>query len=256
VKTHKYQQEIYNFIQNYYNDISTISEFNIDFFLKNKIHTIDLDMSELKDFIFQAFSFLRNNSGLFFSQFINKLYKDIKNLCDYREEFVKKSKLTNNIFENEFLKTLSEYQILLNKVNENKIKLKKYSTSIASIETEMKFFTPKTKEDETYLKKLKGKLVDAIHYQSKAKDEIQIYSLELREIHKSLKEIFITEFNKVKNSYMIKLDLVINTKLYYLNKQMWIEANQSQKTLTYLKDLGINKINLHIYINRLLAKLI
>ena len=246
------KREIYKFINEYFKEIDDISEFHLNFFLKHKIQTIDLNTLILQKFIFQAFNFLKTNTGLYFSTFLNKLAKDVKNLIDYLYEFEKQTQVINNIFENKFLKTLPEYNLLKTKIEENKKLLHVTSTNIASLETQIKFFNPKNKEDESELKRLKGRLVDAIHYNAKAKDSISAYTIELNNIEKSLREIFFEEFSTAKTSYISKLKLVINTKLYYFNKQMWIEANKSKKTLSYLEDLGIKSMNLNVYIHNYL----
>ena len=246
------KREIYKFINDYFKEIDDISEFHLNFFLKNKIQTIDLDIFILYKFIFQAFNFLKTNTGLYFSSFLNKLSKDTKNLIEYLNSFEKQTKIINNIFENKFLKSLPEYILLKSKIEENTKLLHTTSTNIASLETQIKFFNPKNKEDENELKRLRGRLVDSIHYNAKAKENISTYTIELNNIEKSLREIFFEEFSKAKTSYISKLKLVINTKLYYFNKEMWIEANKSKKTLAYLEDLGIKHMNLDIYINNYL----
>jgi len=246
------KREIYKFINNYFKEIDDISEFHLNFFLKNKIQTIDLNMLILHKFIFQAFNFLKTNTGLYFSTFLNKLAKDTKNLIEYLDSFEKQTKIINNIFENKFLKNLPEYILLKTKIEQNNKLLHTTSVNIASLETQIKFFNPKNKEDENELKRLKGHLVDAIHYNAKAKDNISAYTMELNKIEKSLRELFFEEFSKAKNSYISKLKLVINTKLYYFNKEMWREANRSKKTLSYLEELGIRHIDLNIYIHNYL----
>jgi len=246
------KREIYRFINNYFKEIDDISEFHLNFFLKHKIQTIDLNMLILHKFIFQAFNFLKTNTGLYFSTFLNKLAKDTKSLIEYLDSFEKQTKIINNIFENKFLKNLPEYVLLKTKIEQNNKLLHTTSANIASLETQIKFFNPKNKEDETELKRLKGRLVDAIHYNAKAKDNISAYTIELNKIKKSLRELFFEEFSKAQNSYISKLKLVINTKLYYFNKEMWREANRSKKTLSYLEELGIRHIDLNIYIHNYL----
>ena len=204
------KREIYKFINNYFKEIDDISEFHLNFFLKNKIQTIDLNMLILHKFIFQAFNFLKTNTGLYFSTFLNKLAKDTKNLIEYLDSFEKQTKIINNIFENKFLKNLPEYILLKTKIEQNNKLLHTTSANIASLETQIKFFNPKNKEDESELKRLKGRLVDAIHYNAKAKDNISAYTMELNKIEKSLRELFFEEFSKAKNSYISKLKLVIN----------------------------------------------
>jgi len=247
-----YKKEIYKFIDEYFKEIDSISEFHLNFFIKNKIETIDLNMIVLHKFIFQAFNFLRTNTGLYFSRFLNKLYNDTKTTINYLKIFEKKSKILNNIFENEFLNQLPQYILLESKIEENNKLLHSTSTNIASLETQIKYFNPKNDEEQNEVKKLRGRLVDAIHYNAKAKEEISKQTIKINQMRKDFRDTFFEEFTKAKNSYLSKIQLVINTKLYYLNKEMWLEANKSKKTLSYLEDLGIKKINLEIYIHNYL----
>ena len=178
------KREIYKFINNYFKEIDDISEFHLNFFLKHQIQTIDLNMLILHKFIFQAFNFLKTNTGLYFSTFLNKLAKDTKSLIEYLDSFEKQTKIINNIFENKFLKNLPEYILLKTKIEENTKLLHTTSANIASLEIQIKFFNPKNKEDESELKRLKRSLVDAIHYNAKAKDNISAYTIELNNIKK------------------------------------------------------------------------
>jgi hypothetical protein len=247
-----YKRDIYKFIEHYFQDIDEISEFHLNFFLKNNIKTIDLNMLVLHKFIFQAFHFLKTNSGLYFSRFVNKLYKDIDTLIEFLDKFEKKSKILNNIFENEFLIQLPEYTLLKAKITESTQLLNSTSTTIASLESQIKFANPKTKEEESEIKRLRGKLVDAIHNNAKAKDAVSKYTKEINQLRKDYKDTFFEDFVEARKSYLSKLRLVINTKLYYLNKKMWLEANSSIKTKTYLADLGIKYLDLKIYIHNYL----
>jgi len=247
-----YQKDIYKFIDNYFKEIDDISEFHLNFFIKNKIQTIDLNLLILHKFIFQAFSFLRTNTGFYFSRFVNKLINDIKNLIEYLHDFEKKTKMLNNVFENRFLQNLPEYNILKTKIDKNLKILHSTNANIASLETQIKFFNPKNKEDTDELKRLKGKLVDSIHYNAKAKEEIEIATKEINLLKTTLRETFFNEFTKTKQAYISKFHLVLNTKLYYLNKQMWKEVNQNKKALSYFQDLGLNHINLKLYIHNYL----
>jgi uncharacterized DUF497 family protein len=138
--------------------------------------------------------------------------------------------------------------VLKEKIEKDDKYIKQSSFIISSLENEIKYFNPKTKNDIKELKRLKKRLVDAIHYTAKAKENISKHTIEINNLKNELKELFISEFKNSYNSYISKFKLIINTKLYYFNKQMWIEANQSQN----LKKFGIDYLDLNLYIKNYL----
>jgi hypothetical protein len=243
-----YELQIYHFIEDYFKEIGEIIDFHIKFFINNNIKTIDFNMLLLKKFIFQAFNFLKTTAEISFSRFLDKLYLDIYSLYNYLETFEKNSKLVNDLFENNFLPSLIEYRVLKEKIEKDDKYIKQSSFIISSLENEIKYFNPKTKNDIKELKRLKKRLVDAIHYTAKAKENISKHTIEINNLKNELKELFISEFKNSYNSYISKFKLIINTKLYYFNKQMWIEANQSQN----LKKFGIDYLDLNLYIKNYL----
>jgi len=247
-----YQEDIYKFIESYFKEINDISEFHLNFFIENKIPTIDINLLILEKFIFQAFKFLKTNLEFKFSNFLHKLYNDIHNLLQFIEQFNKKSQIEINIFENDFLPLLPKYQLLKEKLEDKYRMLHHTDLNISSLEVQIKFFNPKNKEDTNELKHLRGRLVDAIHYNAKSKEDISKITIALNNLKNDLKDTFIEEFHKSKISYLSKYNLVLNTKLFYFNKKMWEEINQNQKTLSYFNNLGLKNINLKIYIENYL----
>jgi len=247
-----YQEDIYKFIESYFKEINDISEFHLNFFIENKIPTIDINLLILEKFIFQAFKFLKTNLEFKFSNFLHKLYNDIHNLLQFIEQFNKKSQIEINIFENDFLPLLPKYQLLKEKLEDKYRMLHHTDLNISSLEVQIKFFNPKNKEDTNELKHLRGRLVDAIHYNAKSKEDISKITITLNNLKNDLKDTFIEEFHKSKISYLSKYNLVLNTKLFYFNKKMWEEINQNQKTLSYFNNLGLKNINLKIYIENYL----
>jgi len=248
----EYEKEIYQFIESYFKEIDYISEFHLKFFINNEIQTIDLNMLLLHKFIFQAFNFLKNNMETQFSRFTQKLYQDVKNLIEYLLKFEKKISLINNIFENEFLNNLIEYKNIKLKIENAHRKLKNTSVLLTSLETQLKFFDAKTKEDRKEYKVLRGRLVDTIHNHALAKEDISKYTIQLNDLKTLLKDIFNEKFIQAKKSYLARFYLMINTKLYYLNKSIWLEANKNIKVISYNEHLGIQQLNLKIYIKNYL----
>jgi hypothetical protein len=248
MQEHNYEEKLHYFIEQYFKDINEISDFHIKFLVENNIQTIDLNLLLLKKFIFQAKNFLTNNVDISFSRFLAKLYLDIRSLSEFLENFEKKTQVIELIFENQFLPTLLEYKTLKSQIEKDKHYIKEVVFIISSIEAEMKFLNPQTKSDIKELKRLKKRLVDAIHYNAKAKENISKNTIALKDLKNELKGLFKEEFAKYYKSYVTKFKLILNTKLFYFNKKMWLEANQSPN----IKKLNIKNINLTLYIENYL----
>jgi hypothetical protein len=243
-----HQKEILTFLQHYFEEIDLITEFHLNFFIQNGIETIDLELLLVEKFIFQAFNFFKSNSELSFSRFLLKLYLDISSLLNYYSEFKKNSSFLDKIFEEQFLNTIQEYRILKKNIEANRERKQHLSVRVASLENEIKFFTPKNNKELKELKHLKGSLVDAIHYLAKAREDISEDTIKINNLKNSLKDDFKTEFKNFYKSHISKFRLVLNSKLYYFNKKMWLEIN---KNSDYVKEMGI-KMNLTQYIKNYL----
>lgn len=243
----KIKESVKGFIDEYFEEVKKVSHFHLQFFNQNAIDTTDINMLALKDIIFRALSFLQNIDDMFFSKLLRKIYFDVKDLLEFLNTFEKNTQVLDNLFESQFLNKIPLYKDLKEKISLTKARGDSQRTIMLATENELKYFKPKSKAQISEYNKLRGRNVDAVHKYSKSREDIQKFSIELKNLKDSLNQEFKIEFQKAKDIYLGDLIVVINSKLFYFNKLMWQEANKNEHIKEYFSNLGLKKFDLNAY---------
>ena len=243
----KHSEEILKFISLKFKNVYEILDKQIEFFTSNNIPLTQDNLIPLNEIIFRAFNFLRDIDENFFSKLLRKIFFDVKNLLKFRNEFSKKNRNWHNILEKEFLPSYTEYKKLSDNISTLKRKIETQKNIMIATENELKYFTPKTKEEIKSYNHTKGRYVDAVHYYGVYRDDLSKLLVSIKELENEISSTFQCIFEKEVESILEKLDMIISSKIYQLNHLMWKEAKQNSSIKNYFEGLGIKEINLSSY---------
>jgi len=195
------EDEINLFNMNFFEDVAEVCEEGLDFISNNHLHQPKENYTLLYKFSNTLFSHFKSLDYLIIDDTLSKLQKDIFNL----------NYLYSNLKEmSSDIKNICTSQVL------------KKSKLIQSIEDQLQAYKKITNISVTERKTLKS------HFSNYEKLRIVYFKL--------FKEIFIEE----REYFLSSLLNILNTKIYYFEKLLWVKAAQSETILRSLKDISIN----------------
>lgn len=164
------------------------------------------------------------------------------------EDFKKHGNRALVVFEEQFLPDTKLFQEMKKQIEAFDIATESYHKRLINIENELKYQKPKTKKEDSDYNKLRGRQVDIIHHYSKSKEKTTLLKQQQKEFIVTLKEAFLLRFQEVYEFHIDNFLSVLNSKLYYFNKLMWIEANKSREIVNYFDAImSSEELTLHLY---------
>jgi len=95
--------------------------------------------------------------------------------------------------------------------------------------------------------KMKKNFIEA--KESRNISKVKIYKNEIEQINMIYKDYFLQHFSREKSYIVDSLYLVINSKIYYLNRLLWLRINDSELLQHYFESIELKNIhNLKSYI--------
>jgi len=228
--------DVDNFLNEYFSLIKKINDFHFSYLVANKFKFPKTDYLELKQFIDTATNFLLDLDEHILNGLAGKMYQDIESLYTFYKDFVKKTKYVEVIFYQEYLENLDNYKALKDEYEQLKKSIEEYNTTIITTEEKLKTISEK---DPSY-KRIKKLYVDSIYELSKNKDRFYEIKKELENIEKREELKFFPKFNKLKEMHILKLEKILNCKLYYFDKLLWYNASKSQAVIEFFIKSNIN----------------
>jgi len=221
--------KLQEFLDQYFDLIKRVNDFHWKILIENKFIFPKNNYIELKKFIDTATNFLRDIDDKILKGLNGKLYQDMDSLYNFYNQFAKESQYSEVIFYKNYLDTLDEYREVKEKVENLKDKIEEYTDLISKSEEQLKHITQK---DSSY-KKIKKIYVDSIYELSKCKDEFYENKRKMEEIKKREEVKFFPEFKKLREIYLKKLEKIINVKLFYFDKLLWFNAQNSELIVNF-----------------------
>ena len=233
---HTPMEYVDGFLNSYFEQAKAVVEFEKEFVKSNGLEGTKIDYFKLRRFVNTAIARFQEIDQKFLSDLLQKLYKDVDSLFDFAKELRSKTNLVDMVFYNEFLKSITEFVNLENKLEDLSAQRGKFEQDCAAIEEKIK-----TLEKQLYIpeirvehKKLKLLLGDAAHHFATARQEYDDTLEKISLIKKSLYSIFTTRFKATRDSYIVSLMACANTKAFYLDKLLWKKAQKSPAVSNYI----------------------
>jgi hypothetical protein len=223
------EMELEKFWEEYFGLIKKVNEFHFNYLVTNKFKFPKTNYLELKRFIDTATNFLLDLDRGILNGLAGKLHQDIESLYEFYKEFLKKTKYAEMVFYQEYLENLDNYKALKDEYDQLKKSIEEYNHTISSSEEKLKTM----KESDPSYKKLKKLYVDSIYELSKNKDRFYEVKKSLENIEKTEELRFFPKFNKLKEMHVLKLEKILNCKLYYFDKLLWYNASKSQPVIDF-----------------------
>lgn len=195
------EDEVYEFCSIYFEEIAIVAEDNLAFIEENRLHMPKENYSILNEFLQKTHRNFKILDPVYCSSTLDKLSRDLNQLNELYTRVEKNASNKEEIFNSKFIPASN---ILTN-----------FTKAIYDF-TEA---AEKTSEQILYLKQMK-------------------------EDYAKLKKVFYSLFEDIfyddKKNYLLNLKDSINTKSYYFDKLLWIEADDSA---IIVKHFSIRKLD-------------
>jgi len=196
------EDEIYNFSAIFFEEIAFYTEINLDFIQNNQLHMPKRNYTSLIAFLSKTLNTFKNLDKQFLNSTLNKLQTDLKQLDILYTQTKEDSSDMLGLFNSKFI----NYSPTL--------------SNYAKIIIDTNKINNKNSEEFTQLKRLKQNF------------------LNLKKIYfKIFQEIFYEE----RKDLLQILKQSINTKSYYLDKILWLNAKKSFPIVKHLKTRKMNE---------------
>jgi len=190
------EDEIYDFIDEYFSDELAIIDEELGFIENNRLLTPCIDYTYMYNFLSDILTKFKIIDPNFSSITIDKLNNDIKNMEKNYNLFLQKSSNLQSVFKSTFVK--------------RSLTLQNYTKSILDLQTTQE----KSEEQFHILKQKKQNLV------------------KIREVYFPIfKDIFLENISVIRSDFKTCL----NTKLYYFDKLLWGAAADSNVIVRHMK---------------------
>ncbi|QCT93744.1 hypothetical protein FE773_00635 [Caminibacter mediatlanticus TB-2] len=223
------------FIDNYFKEIEEILISQTSFLNKTKKEVSEIDFIFLKKFIDTAVKFLFEIDDKILDGLNGKIYDEINYLYKIYKKYKKESSYPEVIYY-KYLDKIDEYATLQKKYKDLREYLEISTKNINLLENKLK----KIKEGTTEYKKLKGTYVDAVYEYSNIKKEFYETKEKLEYIEELNKKKFLRLFILKRDEIMPKFEKLLNIKIYYFEKLLWISASKSRDIVNYFTNSNID----------------
>ena len=234
------EQRVASFLDGFFADETAVAEHELGFLDENGLQKPEIDYMKMRQFIFTAFNNLKEMDLAIADGLVGKMFKDITNLVDFYKEFKKKIKISNLVYQRDFLPSVREYQEL----NDDKIltegKMNQYKHIATATQRELdEIAISKEKVDEAKVKMLRRRNVDSLYNLEKSKEHHKEVVIELNALEESMKGSFFEMFESYCNEYTTAFEEIINTKMFYFEKLLWHHAERSSGVRKFFDNAGI-----------------
>ena len=218
-----------DFLKEYFEDIDHINDFNLNFIETNSLTEPKVNYIKLMRFIHTALNNLKSLDPEILDEFLMKVNKDMNNLYEYYQEFIKTTKIGKIIYKRDFLENIKPYLDLVEDVTRTEAQKNGYYGILKSTENEIKAMgQPKGDVAIRKYKGLKKRYVDAVSNYADAKDLLLKLNRALIKLEEDAADEFYSQFEYVRDYFITSLEKIINIKTFYLEKTLWFKAKQSQ----------------------------
>lgn len=224
-----------DFLKGYFVEVDEINSFNIEFLQNNDFMDTKIDYLKLIRFLNTAIDNLKNLDPEILDDFLRKLHGDTSKLYEYYIAFDKNNKISEIIYRRDFLESIKPYRELKAEVEKTETLKNSYFSTMKATENQLSSMKPKTEAQIKEYKVLKRRNVDAISNYADSKETLQTLNRELIKFEEDSFEEFNRQFFDEKSYYLESLSKIINIKLFYLDKILWIEAQKSQSIQNFFE---------------------
>ena len=204
------ENEIAAFGDKFFDDYFELVDINLDFIEEHELYEPKKNYFITYDFLMTTIRHFTNLDVRFMHGTFQKLNRDVQILHKQYEKIVANEERVEEIFKNSFLRKSP----LFKEIYDELISLQK------------------------------GVTLD--EYERETKEILKDHYSALEEIYK---EYFVEDFLTLNKEFLVSIRKILNTKLYYLDRLLWIHANRSEVILHSLKTLKIeNDIDSKKYI--------
>lgn len=234
------EQRVVAFLDHFFEDETMVAEHELNFLDENGLQKPEIDYMKMRQFIITAYNNLKEMDLTIAEGLVGKMYKDITILVNFYQEFLKKIKISNLVYQRDFLPSVQEYKHLNDDKTLTEAKINQYKHISLSTERELEDIAiSKEKVDEKKIKLLRRRNVDALYNLEKSKEHLKEVAVELNELEESMKGQFFEQFEVYCDDYKNAFEEVINTKLFYFEKLLWQHAEQSSGVRKFFDSAGI-----------------
>jgi hypothetical protein len=205
------EDEVAQFNDNFFNDYFELVDSNVDFIESHKLYQPKQNYFLTYEFVTTTIKHFKNLDFRFMSSTFEKLNRDIIIIQKQYVKLLENEEKMREIFKTYFLKKSPLFQEIYN----------------ALIELQ--------------------KSVELTDYEKETKEILNEHYAEMQEIYY---EYFMTDFLSLNKEFIHNLRSILNTKIYYLDRLLWIHAKESAVIDHFLKTLKLTKnISSKKYIN-------
>jgi hypothetical protein len=198
---------------------------------------------DIKTYLFTAINNITEIDMTIKSGFFGKLMDDVQVLYNLYADFMVKNKITGVVFETKFILGVKMYQELLSEYNKAKLDKTTYEGEFKKLEGLIKDLESKgdnvTDDERKALGLYRRKNADAVYHYAQAKEEVSRLFEEEKILKNKLQEIFIPEFELLRELMVTQIKEVINIKSFYLDKALWYYASDSNSIIKFFHDSDI-----------------
>ena len=196
------ENEIAEFNDKFFSKYYDLIDFNFDFMQEYSLHDPKENYFLTLEFLNVTIHHFTNLDFSFYKGTFKKLHRDINNLYKIYQKFQENEKNVEKIFDNNFLPRNNLF--------------KDMHSSLVELQ--------------------KPVMLD--EYERETKDVLNQHYKEMKEIYK---EFFMEDFTATNKEVMNSLAVVLNSKIYYLDKLLWLCVLKSEIIMHTLKSLKITK---------------
>jgi hypothetical protein len=240
METEEYKNEITSFLDGYFEDIETITEFNFQFVTKHNFEISKIEYIKLMRFFQTAMDKLKSIDTKIYSGIVGKLFNDCQRLYEFHSEFLKQNKNSTIIYHMNFLPTIDEYS-----------QLKSTSSSLLSQETilknninvsnaKMTLLESENNQNSAQYKNAKKLNIDSVNKHQMVKQKNVELIKKIKDIEFNLQNTFTEVFESRVLIHSNELAKYINTKMMFLDKLITANASKSNSIKAFFKNANID----------------
>ncbi len=217
-----------DFLKEYFKDVDYINDFNLNIIETHSLTEPTVNYIKLMRFIHTALNNLKSLDPDILDSFLMKVNKDMNNMYEYYQEFIKTTKVGKIIYKRDFLENIKPYTDLVEDVTRTEAQKNGYYGILKSTENEIKLMgQPKEKIAIAKYKSLKKRYVDAVSNYADAKELLVKLNRALIKLEEDAADEFYSQFEHVRGYFITSLEKIINIKTYYLEQTLWFKAKES-----------------------------
>lgn len=234
------EQRVTSFLDHFFAGETEVAEHELNFLDENELKKPEIDYLKMRQFIITAYNNLKEMDLSISEGLVGKMYKDITLLVEFYQDFLKKIKISNLVYQRDFLPSVAEYKQLSDDKILTEAKINQFKHISVSTERELdEIRLSGEKVEEAKIKLLRRRNVDALYNLEKSKEHMKVVAVELAELEEAMKSTFFEMFETYCDDYKTAFQEIINTKMFYFEKLLWHHAEQSSGVRKFFNNAGI-----------------